>query len=1337
MRAIATFVLLALTIPTIAQDLPKPTEAGKKALDELIRRCTAAGGLQARREQTGSGPVRLTIADAAKLKAAVRADQTAQIPALRDALVARWAEVPPEQEPVIVALLRALGDAADDGLALAFADFFEAKHEEARVLGSSIRLYGEAARRFEAAAERAWQATCYHNVAGVHDRRGEYAKALEGYRKALDIRLAVYGEQHSDVATGYNNIAAVHYRQSEYAQALEGYQKALEIERTLPGERHPAIATCYNNIAAVNDDRGDLARALEGYQKALEILREAYGERHPAVATSYNNIAGISYRQGEYARALEGYRKALDIDRSVLGEGHPAIAGIYNNIAAVYFIQGEYAQALDSFRKALDILQARYGERHPDVARSYNGIALVYHYQGEFARALEVNRKALDIRRAIYGERHPDVATSYNSIAGVYHGLGDHARALGVYQQALDIRRAIFGERHPDVARTLNNIATVYLDQGEYSRALEGSQEALDILRVHFGERHPDVARCYNIIAGADRGQGEYARALEVYGKALDIWRAVHGERHPDVATCYSNIAAVRHDQGEYARALEGHRKALDIRRAIHGDLYPDVAESYNNIAGIYLDQGEYAQALDGFRKALDIKRGVYDAPHPSLATAYNNLAFVYQDQGEYALALEGFRKALDIRRSVYGERHPDVAAIYNNIASIHHSRGEDAEALEVMRKALDIKRAVYGERHPDVALGHNNIAFVYASQGEVTKALDAFDRAVVALSIPADSTAGTVAARAGVAFWPLPITVNVLQRRARVREQSLGPDPVAGLHDCLRGYQAASDVLDQVRQRVLVSDPSRLQLGEESSELFPRTIDVAARLAEAERMPAARLAALAAAERGSARVFLEGLGRSRAVVVGRVDPGLQDEEAKDLACIREIDDQTDRALSQTFDRRDSAAIRRLFDERRQADERLHALIARMERDYPQYAALKYPQACTIAEARACLASDEVALLYVLGSEASYLILLTRDGLPETGGITIHKLAPAGEIVELVIALARPVTLEDSNSVRELGCRAFQVLLAPVAEAIRGKALVIVPGGVLGLLPFELLVEPAEGAKDAAAGDGRFLVEGHRIRYAPSITALHLVRQWDGTRKRPERLLWAVGDPVYQASDPRLTSPTPLSQETRYAEDKYSGGVRVETFRRLPATGAEVDQLRQFLGAEPDEVLVGREATEAAVKADSESGKLATYRYIHFATHGILGLADATPPSLVLSLAGDQHGEDGFLTLGEVTGLRLNADLVVLSACQTGQGRLYKAEGVNGLARAFLSAGSRGVLCSLWRVDDEATAGLMADVYAGLKAGRSAPEALRAAQLKRIAADEPPLHWAPFILIGE
>jgi CHAT domain-containing protein len=183
---------------------------------------------------------------------------------------------------------------------------------------------------------------------------------------------------------------------------------------------------------------------------------------------------------------------------------------------------------------------------------------------------------------------------------------------------------------------------------------------------------------------------------------------------------------------------------------------------------------------------------------------------------------------------------------------------------------------------------------------------------------------------------------------------------------------------------------------------------------------------------------------------------------------------------------------------------------------------------------------------------------------------------------------------------------------------------------------------------------------------------------------------------------------------------------------RLKYSREEVEAVAKLLGAKG--VLLGERATEAAVRSASASGELARCRYVHFAAHGLLGLGPGQQPALALSPAGD---DDGLLKMDEVTRLKLNADLVVLSACRTGQGQLHRGEGVLSLARAFLSAGSRGVVCSLWSVDDRATARLMTALYERLRRGRPSAEALREARRDLIRRGEPPLHWAPFILVGK
>jgi CHAT domain-containing protein len=519
--------------------------------------------------------------------------------------------------------------------------------------------------------------------------------------------------------------------------------------------------------------------------------------------------------------------------------------------------------------------------------------------------------------------------------------------------------------------------------------------------------------------------------------------------------------------------------------------------------------------------------------------------------------------------------------------------------------------------------------------------------------------------------------------------------------------------------------------MGEQVADLAPLTVRAAARLAALERRPELLVTAFEAAERGSARVFQEALGRSRAVAVGGVKPEALTEEQQLRAELRQADARVTKEIDQPAEKVNREAVERRLAEQKSAEEAINAFIARLEREAPQYAAMKYPKPCTLDEARAALADGEVALCYTLGSAGSALLVVQKKAGKDDVGLVVYKLPPAGEIAERVAALTQPRALEDVETARALGAEAYRVLLGPASEQIKGKDLVIVPGDALGRLPFEMLAEPADGT-----GGGRWLVERHRIRYAPSLTALHLIRRWEGTRGAPERSLWALGDPVYRGDDPRLTTqPAAADTGTEVVLAKLRGGTR-RGFDRLPGTGEEVERLRGLMGAGPGDLLVGPAATEAAVKRASASGDLERYRFVHFACHGVLGQGQGVRPALVLAQAGDQQGEDGLLGLDEVAGLRLNADLVVLSACETGTGQVFRSEGVSGLARAFLFAGTRGVVCSLWEVADRETSDLMADLYTGLKAGQPAADALRGAQLKRIAAGEPPLHWAPFVLIG-
>jgi tetratricopeptide (TPR) repeat protein/CHAT domain-containing protein len=1113
-------------------------------------------------------------------------------------------------------------------------------------------------------------------------------------------RMAPADRQRLDEAGRLIRQVARLQQQGKSREGIPLAQKALEIHKALLGERHPDYAARLNNLALLYEAHGDYAKAEPLLRQAVEITKQVLGTRHPKYATSLNNLALLYKSQGEYVQAEPLLRQALDIRKQVLGEGDPDYAHSLHNLAALYQAQGDYAKAEPLYRQARDIIKQALGERHPDYAIGLNNLAHLYRAQGEYAKAEPLYRQALDIRKQVLGERHPDYATSLNNLAALYYAQGEYAQAEPLLRQARDLRKQVLGERHPDCASSLNNLAMLYQAQGDYAQAEPLYRQALDIRKQVLGERHPDFAKSLNNLAGLYRAQGEYIQAEPLLRRALEIHKQVLGQRHPDYALSLHNLAALYESQGEYGKAEPLYRQALEIRKQVLGERHPDYAVSLNSLASLYSSQGEYAQAEPLYRQALEIRKRQLGERHPEYAQSLNNLAVLYDSQGEYGKAEPLYRQALEIREQVLGERHPDYAASLNNLAFLYKSQGKYAQAEPLYRQAIATLR-----QRPDGP----RVEFEHLTAANLR---------------------------------PLPNTVTYLANYYVLLEQRLGPQPTAAqLRAADHALALALAVRERLRQEVLERDASKLHHAAQAFDLIPRRIGLCQRLFDQESKVADLETALATAEQGSARVFLEQLGKARALSVGRVSPERRQQETALRQKLSALDARLAQEQDKPSAKRDAERVGQLLDEQKQVEAELHQLIQRLEHEYPQYAALKYPRPCSLAEARACLAANEVALLFVPGDDKSYVVLVEARPAPgdKANGLAIYALPGRDDIADGISCLTDRDTFQHPAKARAVAVQAYDLLLAPLKERLRGKDLLIIPGGLLGYLPFEVLIE-----------DDRYLIETHRIRYAPSLTALHLVCQWQQTRPKPERALWALADPVYDRADERVADKADLTQASQDALAEYlsratrghpAGG---EPYSRLHFSGEEVRAIRALLGASGSDVLTGLQATEAAVKAASEKGLLARARYVHFATHGILGLDTGQPPALVLSLVGndgqrDAEGgvNDGFLRLDEVTRLKLNADLVVLSACETGKGRLYAGEGVTGLARAFLYAGSRGVLCSLWAVDDRETANLMTQMYAGLKDGKSAAEALRAAKLAMIREGKAPVYWAPFILIGD
>ena len=381
------------------------------------------------------------------------------------------------------------------------------------------------------------------------------------------------------------------------------------------------------------------------------------------------------------------------------------------------------------------------------------------------------------------------------------------------------------------------------------------------------------------------------------------------------------------------------------------------------------------------------------------------------------------------------------------------------------------------------------------------------------------------------------------------------------------------------------------------------------------------------------------------------------------------------------------------------------------------------------------LKDNEVLLEYMVGDDATYIFVVRKEGVKGIHRIALNKAV----LEEKIRTFMKPLDMNLITFSIEKAKELYYILLANALYGTKGdEKVIIIPDGILGILPFEaLVIKESKDIKDCV-----FVGDKWTISYAPSATFLGLTRY--SKPEKTEKLLFALGDPVFSSDDPRYKAKQedsiitlPDSQTRRAWLDKNNKTNRELLFGRLPETGQEVRQIAQNMSVVPEfpNVLLGLQANETELKKI----KLEDYKYIHFATHSCLpgDIPAIIEPSLILGQVKNNKGDDGFLTLSEIMSINLNAELVSLSASCTGVGKIIEGEGVLSLGYAFLYAGARSVVVSLWNVPSMETVELMTSFYRHLKEGKSKAEALTLAKREIRVKYPNPFYWAPFVLVGE
>jgi CHAT domain-containing protein/Tfp pilus assembly protein PilF len=799
---------------------------------------------------------------------------------------------------------------------------------------------------------------------------------------------------------------------------------------------------------------------------------------------------------------------------------------------------------------------------------------------------------------------------------------------------------------------------------------------------------------------------GDPGDAADRFASALPYFRSVRDVESEATTLTYLGIAY--NAIGELQKALDAMNEALPLRRAIAartGDSR-GVASTLSSIGTTYSLLGDHERALAHHETALPLQRAAGDQAGIAATLSYIGLARSHL--GETTKAVAAFEEALAIREARNDTR--GTANVLLNLGAVAQASGDLRGAMARFERALELWRLA--SDHSGEAATLSSLAFARALSGENEKAIAMLDDAL-ALTGPTGDTR---------------TEASILGARARVLERT------GRLADARVDLERALDIFERSRSTV-VSQELRATFFASRSEYYAAYINVLMKLHDSAPSGGYDALALRASERARARGLVELLAEARvdlrrdapSALVARkrtLERGL-DERAGELARLR---------LARAGESQ-VAAAQRSVDTSLEEIERVETEIRRAS---PRFAALEYPRPLSLDEIRRRVLDRDTALLeYALGSETSYLWVVTLDRL------ATFRLPPRSEIgdvaralVELLNERNRAVADESAEQRRTRWSRAdadywdtaellSDMILAPAARLLGSKRLLVSADGPLHVVPFAAL--PAPSARNAT-DRRRPLVADHEIAYIASATALAELRAETSTRPRSTRTLVAFGDPVFGIKDDRIA---PESSRGVASES------RIANLPRLPETASEARGIVALVPPGQATLLLGFEANRGA----ATSQDLGNYRLVHFATHGIVDSQQPQLSGLVLSLV-DAKGtpQDGFLRAYDVYGLTLSADAVVLSACQTGLGKEMRGEGIVGFTRGFMYAGAARVVVTLWSVNDSATRDLMLRFYeAILRDGASPSAALRAAQLAVRAGSgrEAPYYWAAFTVHGE
>jgi tetratricopeptide (TPR) repeat protein len=961
----------------------------------------------------------------------------------------------------------------------------------------------------------------------------------------------------------------------------------------------------------------------------------------------------------------------------------------------------EFAQALQPALRALQIAQSTFASNDDRLANISNSLGVIYKNIDDYNRA----EHFLTAAESIWQKNDNQLMAAYadNNLGTLYQSLLKFDESEKFLKRAYDIRRGSLGSKDPLTVATLHNLALTLIEEGRLAEGEEKMREVIQARKELLGPENVLTLSSIGLLGYCLIQESRFQQAGQVFRDLIEVYRVTKRTR-----------------QDGYLGAL-------------------------NNLAVVLIKQGSYQEVADLLRELADIQAQKLGAQSLTYSVALTNLGRALYLAKDYSGAERSLDSALVIQRAGKGIFSQYEAISLNNLGAVYLERNQDDIALATFGDALEVAGKTFYPKHQFFSLLHRNVARTLANDGRLAEALEEARKALT--FVPKDNAS-----------------------------QAL--DIAAGFGMSGSAYEDLYDTFISISKKVFDSAPERNSL----------LVDEALRASQ-----------LASLSKSAAALFLMSARfTSGDPAVERLIRRRQDLIEKWHALNRQIIF----GLSRVTTRPESDSERRVAENLTITQEQIVEVEEEIANAVPRFAELVTPRPLEISRIQELLREDEVMVISHVSVDDTFLWFIRRNevrwrtvplgvtpigdmvktlrcGLDDQEWVGLQRVARCERLLKLGEPpdKARPLPFKFAVA-NEL----YQALFGRDQDIIKGKKLLIVQSGPLTELPFQVLVTNRPmvpiGLEYGEYGGIAWFAKEQTISVLPSVGSLRWLRSL-AKMSAGSKEYTGFGNPVLRGDDtcPKGGAPATCGTAKSAAANTASRGIRrrsstrsgnledifrgravpaairaqVETLCPLPDTAFEIRCVAEDLGVPGTELYLGEDATEANLKALSASGALAEYRVIHFATHGLLAGDVETiakwqaEPSLVMTPPKIPMGadDDGLLTASEVARLNLNADWVILSACNTAAGESMGAEALSGLARAFFYAGARALLVSHWPVYSDAAVRLVNSTFEQIRASKvGRAEALRSAVVSFIDDNtEPdnahPSVWAPFVLVGE